>query len=235
VDRIRKTRIFSGMFATIAMGLCQCSLFLDLSGIDVPSDSDGQAGDGGVAEAAPEGSARDSADGGDDRAPAVDASGDDGWEGAAEASGDGGADAADGTSEGATGAPDGGDDAAVDAADSGDGGDAGAADSAGDAASDACTLVTHSNGVGQAWQDCLPLGTYTRAEADSACAACSSTGCARGTGCNLQYMSVTVGTNNYYWVYAVSGSTAIAAGDVLEYPTGTAVSCQNVRASQTWQ
>ena len=33
----------------------------------------------------------------------------------------------------------------------------------------ACTPVTHDNGVGQTWQDCVPLGTYTRAQATAAC------------------------------------------------------------------
>lgn len=43
--------------------------------------------------------------------------------------------------------------------------------------------VTHSNGVGQAWTDCVPLGTYDQSQAMKACEAwCSARGCA-GTGC----------------------------------------------------
>src|SRR5271155_3117350 len=37
--------------------------------------------------------------------------------------------------------------------------------------SDACTPVTHSNGVGQTWTDCVPLGTYNETQAMKACAA----------------------------------------------------------------
>lgn len=37
--------------------------------------------------------------------------------------------------------------------------------------SDACTLVTHSNGVGQTFDDCDPLGTHGLSEALKACEA----------------------------------------------------------------
>jgi|SRR5271155_2748710 len=37
--------------------------------------------------------------------------------------------------------------------------------------SDACTPVTHSNGVGQTWTDCVPLGTYNETQALEACGA----------------------------------------------------------------
>jgi len=47
-----------------------------------------------------------------------------------------------------------------------------------------CTPVTHSNGVGQTWQDCVPLGTYEQSEAMKACVAatgsaaqCAVVGC----------------------------------------------------------
>lgn len=40
-----------------------------------------------------------------------------------------------------------------------------------DSADSACASVTHSNGVGQFWQDCVPLGTYTAEQAIKACAA----------------------------------------------------------------
>jgi len=36
---------------------------------------------------------------------------------------------------------------------------------------DACVLVTHDNGLGQTWQDCVPRGTYNLDQAMKACAA----------------------------------------------------------------
>ena len=72
------------------------------------------------------------------------------------------------------------DDAATDGtpADAVLGGDEGVGDggSASDAAPEAgeaqaCTLVTHSDGLGQTWQDCVALGTYDQAEAFRACVA----------------------------------------------------------------
>lgn len=61
----------------------------------------------------------------------------------------------------------------------GDGTDAGTTDAAandsGDLAPPDCgdggTVYTHNNGAGQAWQDCVPLGTYDMAEAIAACGA----------------------------------------------------------------
>lgn len=52
-------------------------------------------------------------------------------------------------------------------------GAAGCADPPPDAA-DECLLFTHSDGIGQNWQDCTPPGTYTQSEAMSACAVNSS-------------------------------------------------------------
>ncbi len=34
-----------------------------------------------------------------------------------------------------------------------------------------CALVTHDNGAGQTWQDCVPLGTYNQEQAMKACEA----------------------------------------------------------------
>jgi len=44
-------------------------------------------------------------------------------------------------------------------------------DSASGEDAEACALVTHSNGIGQSWADCAPLGTWDEAEAISACEA----------------------------------------------------------------
>lgn len=34
---------------------------------------------------------------------------------------------------------------------------------------EACALVTHTDGIGQSWQDCVPEGTYDEQEARRAC------------------------------------------------------------------
>jgi hypothetical protein len=59
---------------------------------------------------------------------------------------------------------------------------------------DACTPVTHNNGVGASWTDCVPLGTYNETQAMAACEAdavavvlgetpfsCTETTCGSGT------------------------------------------------------
>jgi len=52
---------------------------------------------------------------------------------------------------------------------------------------DACAPVSHTDGLGQSWQDCVPLGTYSLSEAMAACVAgygsalaCSSHICGTG-------------------------------------------------------
>jgi hypothetical protein len=44
--------------------------------------------------------------------------------------------------------------------------------------SDACAPVTHADGLGQSWQDCVPAGTIDYAQAAAACAAASEGKCA---------------------------------------------------------
>lgn len=75
-----------------------------------------------------------------------------------------------------------------------------------------CTLVTHDNGVGQTWQDCVPLGTYNQAQALKACV--TKTGDARrcniapgcGTAPWIMQGTDMAGTYNYIWGF--SGNTA---------------------------
>lgn len=45
-----------------------------------------------------------------------------------------------------------------------------------------CTLVTHDNGLGATWQDCVPLGTYNEEQAMKACKA-SAAKCAKIVTC----------------------------------------------------
>jgi hypothetical protein len=50
---------------------------------------------------------------------------------------------------------------------------------------DACTLVTHDNGVGQTWQDCVPLGTYNEGQAMKACKASGAAMCLTSERCGV--------------------------------------------------
>ena len=59
-----------------------------------------------------------------------------------------------------------GPDAAADSATGAESGDVGG-----------CALVTHVNGLGQAWQDCAPLGTFDMVEAMNACQASAAAIC----------------------------------------------------------
>jgi hypothetical protein len=46
-----------------------------------------------------------------------------------------------------------------------------------------CTPITHDNGIGQTWQDCVPLGTYNDAQAMMACKASGAATCVPSTRC----------------------------------------------------
>jgi hypothetical protein len=48
---------------------------------------------------------------------------------------------------------------------------------------DACVLTTHTDGIGDSWVDCEPVGTMTEAEAMSACAAFKASAQLPAAGC----------------------------------------------------
>lgn len=54
----------------------------------------------------------------------------------------------------------------------------------------ACTLVTHDNGVGQTWQDCVPLYTYDRDQAMKACKASGAPACLESERCGTGVFEV---------------------------------------------
>lgn len=47
----------------------------------------------------------------------------------------------------------------------------------------ACTKVAHDNGIGQSWEDCVELGTYSKAQAMKACDASDATQCTDSQSC----------------------------------------------------
>ena len=122
------------------------------------------------------------------------------------------------------------DDAATDgapAADSGPGGAEASSDggSASDAAPEAgeaqaCTLVTHSDGLGQTWQDCVALGTFDVTEGAAACAAHDGGACSGGWACDGQALFCVMGTGGSCagpcWDY--SGNRAGAVTSVCACP-----------------
>lgn len=67
-----------------------------------------------------------------------------------------------------------------------------------------CTLVTHSNGIGQTWQDCVALGTFNESQAMKACVAYTGNAqqCYVSTGCGVPLGVVR--TDSYAWEYAGS-------------------------------
>lgn len=93
-----------------------------------------------------------------------------------------------------------------------------------DVDSGGCLLVTHDNGLGQTWQDCVPFGTHNQAQAMKACAASGAPNC-RLSGCTADIHSMVCGTDasgsfNYggCWGYA-----DLSAGHVV--PAASAGGC----------
>jgi hypothetical protein len=252
-----KANVVAGISVLGLLWLCQCSLLLDADGLDVEDAAADAAG--GARDAGPkDGAVRADASDGAAVDAAVDAPVDGPVPDAAEGGGDGGrSDAEAGPTDGggsdamardagqvdASKAPDAA--GPPDAATTADASDASATPDASDAAStatpDGCALVTHSNGVGQTWQDCTPLGAHNRTQAQSACDALSAAAnCVASTGCNLSFVGVSVagpgnGMTTYLWVYAASNMSMYNPGDVIAYPSGS-IQCNNLpRSSATWR
>jgi len=91
--------------------------------------------------------------------------------------------------------------------------------------------VTHSNGIGQTWQDCVPLGTYNLSQAMKACKAANSGKCVDSQGCGAGQLVVlgwnTAGTQlTGSWGYggfpesfACSANSGASCGCVSSGPT----------------
>jgi hypothetical protein len=220
----------AGISALALLGLCRCSLVLDVDGLDLnaPAADGGGTGDAAFADDAP---ARDAAD-----SAAVDARADGSFadaargDGASGGKGDAEAGSTDASGSNATAR----DASPTDAAKPQDA--SGVAD-----ASDACALLTHSNGVGQTWQDCTALGTHNRTQAQSACDAVgAAANCVASTGCNLSFVGTSVagpgsGMTTYLWVYTAPNISIYNPGDLITYPSG-AIQCSKLpRSSATWR
>ena len=84
-------------------------------------------------------------------------------------------------------------------------------------AADACAPVTHDNGLGQTWQDCVALGTYTQVQAMKACAASGAGMCLALNGCggiNWEVRGYTTDGSQVlgFWMYGGSGTGLVAPG-----------------------
>ena len=64
-----------------------------------------------------------------------------------------------------------------------DGGTLSAGGTTGTGGSVACTLITHDNGLGQTWRDCVPFGTWNESQAMKACVASGAATCHTVTVC----------------------------------------------------
>jgi len=248
--RLRRAGLRAAL-AVVPLALTGCSLLLDTDGLDVADaqgppmthpddaghDDAGNDDDAAVREAAADAPHAIEAGPSDARAETAADADTDGDGGAPDSSGtrDGAGDAAaDAADDHAT------DDAAPDAPET-DGATPDAPGGGTDAGSDGCVVTTHTNGVGQTWDDCSPLGTRTRAEAQSACSALATGGgCVAQNSCNLSYVGVSLadadgGMTTYLWIYMTQNGARANTGDVLVYPSGTA-QCNNLpRRTATWR
>jgi len=104
---------------------------------------------------------------------------------------------------------------------------------------DACTPVTHDNGLGQTWQDCVPLGTYNQSQAVKACKASFADLCAPDA--DPQYscqgvggVGVIVNGQVHQWVYVIRPGAGVQAGDILEFALGSLVCPSFPGATGRW-
>jgi hypothetical protein len=247
-DRLRGAALRSAL-VLVLFAPTACSLVLDPDGLDVP---DAQGVPVTHLDAAGADDASDAGDASADARGAMEAGPADGT---AEATKDAEPDADAGARDGG-GGQDSRADAPIDASDdhAGDAGDAAGPDAPAtdgaptdapsvgpDANPDGCSVVTHTNGVGETWEDCNPLATRNRNEAQSACnALATGGGCVAQSACNFSYVGVSVSDGNggmttYLWIYSTQSGARPNPGDVLAYPSGTA-QCNNLpRRTATWQ
>ena len=105
-----------------------------------------------------------------------------------------------------------------------------------DAGGDACVLVTHSNGLGQTWQDCTPLGTYNEEEALKACKASVSTQCSVIQGVCGDPLYLMEGYNNGTfvgaWGYGGLNSGYVSIGNGIGGSLGSP--CSASKGGSTW-
>jgi hypothetical protein len=78
--------------------------------------------------------------------------------------------------------------------------------------------VTHDNGLGQIWQDCVPLGTYNLSQAMKACAASGAVQCFARAACGLQLDTVRgydggQGWPTGEWGYGYNAAGYVAPGN----------------------
>lgn len=87
-----------------------------------------------------------------------------------------------------------------------------------------CALVTHDNGLGQTWQDCVPLGTYNETQAMKACEASGAPNC-RLSGCTADTHSMVCGidASGSFAYGGCWGYTDLSAGHVV--PAASAGGC----------
>ena len=100
-----------------------------------------------------------------------------------------------------------------------------------------CTPVTHSNGIGQTWQDCFPLGTYNQSQALKACKASASTTCISRDWCGPGYTVLGWDVHGIFigeWGAGAQAGGCVAVGDGLGNYNGSACDCATVPGGSTW-
>jgi len=90
---------------------------------------------------------------------------------------------------------------------------------------DACTPVTHDNGLGGQFVNCLPLNTYDLPSALAACQATFVSGCmANNPMASCQGVGA-VSANTNLWIYSAQPGAGVRAGYVLN--TSMGFTCPN--------
>lgn len=99
---------------------------------------------------------------------------------------------------------------------------------------DACTFVTHRNGVGQTWQDCVPLGTFNESQATKACKASVSVQCVVLDWCSGHTMRGYDVAGMFVAEWGIGGTAGghVAVGDGKGNFNGSA--CNGGPGSSTW-
>lgn len=97
-----------------------------------------------------------------------------------------------------------------------------------------CALVTHNNGLGQTWQDCVSLGTYNETQATKACKASVSVQCVILDYCGGYTMRGydVAGMFIAEWGYGGTTGGHVAVGDGQGNYYGSA--CNGGPGSSTW-
>lgn len=97
----------------------------------------------------------------------------------------------------------------------------------------ACALVTHTNGTGQTWQDCVPIGTWDESQAMRACKASGAALCTAVGGCGVS--SYAVCGHDLPGMQQHGGCWEYGSDLTVAYVSATACPDPNDPSARTWR